>query len=70
MLSCREVTLLLSESLEHPLKFREKMALKMHLAMCDGCHNFDKQMLSLRGLTKLYAKGATESHEDKSSKSD
>ena len=60
MLSCREITLLLSESLDHPLKLRERMALKIHLAMCDGCHSFEKQMFSLRGIAKQYVNGAAD----------
>jgi len=54
MLSCKEVTRLLSESQDRPLGISEKIQLEMHLAMCKGCKNFKSQMSFLREACKRY----------------
>lgn len=54
MLSCKEVTRLLSENQDRPLGLSEKMQLEMHLAMCKGCKNFKSQMSFLREACKRY----------------
>lgn len=56
MLSCKEVTHLLSESQDRKLSLSEKMHLEMHLAMCKGCSNFKNQMKFLREACKRYVK--------------
>lgn len=59
MLSCKEVTRLLSESQDRKLTLSEKMHLEMHLAMCKGCSNFKGQMSFLREACKRYVKNRT-----------
>lgn len=54
MLNCTEVTRLYSESLEHPLTLRQRMAVQSHAMMCSGCRNFGKQMHQLRSLSQQY----------------
>ena len=44
MLTCREVTQLLPEAQERELSLAERLRLRLHLAMCQGCANFKKQM--------------------------
>ena len=44
MLMCREAARLISASYQRPLRWREQVALRMHLAICDACRNFKKQM--------------------------
>lgn len=56
MLNCTQVTRLYSDGLERPLTFGEKLSVKMHILMCDGCRNFGKQMTSIRHIAKEYAK--------------
>ena len=56
MLSCKEVTHLLSEAQDRKLKLSEKMQLEMHLAMCAGCQNFRQQMNFLRLACQRYLK--------------
>lgn len=56
MLSCKEVTHLLSESQDRKLTLSEKMRLEMHLAMCKGCTNFKSQLRFLRDACKQYVK--------------
>ena len=54
MLSCKEVTRLVSQGLDQRLPFGRRVALRIHLAICDGCTNFSKQMVFLRrALSKL-----------------
>ncbi|WP_126444903.1 zf-HC2 domain-containing protein [Sulfuricystis multivorans] len=55
MLSCKEVTHLLSEGQDRKLSLRERLALKMHLAMCKGCTNYRRQMDFLHRACKRYA---------------
>jgi hypothetical protein len=55
MLSCREVTRLVSDSLERNLGLRERMSLKMHLTMCSACSQFEQQMHMVRSALKTFA---------------
>lgn len=48
MLSCRQATRLISQSLDEPLPFRRRMALKFHLFMCRFCSRYQKQMILIR----------------------
>ena len=48
MLSCKETTRLLSQGKDRELAFGERVALRVHLAICNGCRNFSKQMAFLR----------------------
>ena len=48
MLSCKQVTRLVSQGLDRELGFAERVRLRVHLAICDGCTNFKKQMDFLR----------------------
>lgn len=54
MLSCKEVTRLLSEAEERPLGVRERVALRLHLLICDGCTNFRRQIIFLRRSARRY----------------
>lgn len=57
MLSCQEATRLMSQKLDRKLALVEVMNLRFHLMMCKGCRHFDQHMLSLRQITRAYAKG-------------
>jgi hypothetical protein len=48
MLSCKEVTRLVSQGLDRRLGFGERVRLRVHIAICDGCTNFRKQTAFLR----------------------
>lgn len=58
MLNCRDATQLFSESQERTLTSREKMALRIHVAMCSGCRHCKRHMDILRAAARAYAKGA------------
>jgi predicted anti-sigma-YlaC factor YlaD len=48
MLSCKVATHLVSQGLDRRLGLAERVALRLHLAICDGCSNFKKQVAFLR----------------------
>ena len=48
MLSCRETTRLVSQGLDRELAFGERVALRVHLAICLGCRRASRQMAFVR----------------------
>ena len=48
MKNCQETSRLLSEGLDRPPAWRDRLALRLHLLMCGGCRNFAKQLRYLR----------------------
>ena len=48
MLRCREISKLVSESMERQLPFLERMHVWIHLMMCRLCSGFSRQMRLLR----------------------
>ena len=48
MLSCKEASRLLSQGLDRRLGFGERVMLRVHLGICDGCTNFKNQVAFLR----------------------
>ena len=57
MLSCKDATRLCSDALERELSLRERLSLRMHLAMCAGCSRFEEQLAALRALSRRWAEG-------------
>lgn len=47
-LSCKEVTLLVSQGEDRKLAFGERVALHLHFAICKGCRNVSAQLKFLR----------------------
>ena len=47
-LTCKEVSHLVSQGLDRELGWGERMRLRIHLSICDGCTHFKKQMDFLR----------------------
>jgi hypothetical protein len=48
ILSCKEASHLASQGLDRRLGFGERVALRLHLAICDGCTQFTRQIAFLR----------------------
>ena len=48
LLSCKETTRLLSQGEDRKLAFGERVTLRLHLAICDGCRNVGAQFRFLR----------------------
>ena len=55
MMSCKEVSRLLSESMERKLSFWERMGLWFHLSMCKLCKGFSKDLQQLREAARRHA---------------
>ena len=47
-LSCKEASRLLSQSMDRELTLGEHARLRVHLALCDACRNFNRQLKQLR----------------------
>lgn len=52
LLSCKETTRLLSQGEDRKLGFGERIALRVHLAICEGCRNVGAQFRFLRSAVK------------------
>jgi predicted anti-sigma-YlaC factor YlaD len=48
VLSCKDTTRLVSQGLDRELAFGERVALRLHLAICLGCRRAGRQMAYLR----------------------
>lgn len=55
MLSCKEVSSLVTESLDRELPFRKRTSMRLHLLMCSLCSRFRRQMLFLRDAARSFA---------------
>lgn len=47
-LSCKEVTRLISQREDRDLAFGERVALRLHFVICQGCRNVNAQFKFLR----------------------
>ena len=52
--TCREVHRLVAESMDRETGFAERVTLRLHLAICDNCRRFTRQMHFLRDALKRY----------------
>ena len=48
MLSCKQASRLISQSLDRPLSWRERFSLRLHLVLCDMCTQFRHQLYTMR----------------------
>lgn len=44
MLTCKQASQLISQSLDHPLSLSNRIQLRFHLFICDACSRFRKQL--------------------------
>jgi hypothetical protein len=56
MFNCKEVTRMVSESLDRKLPLHQRMGIRIHLLMCKFCSRYRKQLLILRESMRLYAR--------------
>jgi hypothetical protein len=54
MLSCKEVSHLVSESLDRKLPLWQRVQVRLHLFMCRFCSRFRQQVLFLREAARNY----------------
>jgi hypothetical protein len=60
MLSCKETARLLSQGEDRRLAFGERVALRVHLAICTGCRNVDAQFRFLRVAVQALSRDGNE----------
>ena len=48
MLTCKDASRLLSQSMDQPLPRLKRMELRVHVWLCSACSNFEKQLMFLR----------------------
>ena len=53
-LSCKDASALLSQAQERALGPYERFRLRLHLALCDGCSNFLRQLQFMRTAIRRY----------------
>lgn len=58
MLSCKDVSFIVSQSLDRKLALRERLGLKLHLMMCNACRRMADQMQLLRAVSLRYQAAA------------
>jgi hypothetical protein len=54
MLSCRDVTRLVSRMQDEPAPLGDRIKLRVHLLICDACSRFNRQMRVLRAAMRAY----------------
>lgn len=52
MLTCKEISKLVSESLDRKLSLRQRMGVQLHLMMCSLCRTYRQQMRALRNIVR------------------
>jgi len=55
MLNCRQITRLVSQSLDRKLPWYQRLAVRFHLLYCVWCRRYANQVLFLRKATKALA---------------
>ena len=60
MLTCRDVSALISRQHEEPLSAVEKLWLRFHLFICTGCRNFQNNSRLMRAALKRYLDHGTD----------
>jgi Putative zinc-finger len=56
MLSCKQASEYISQSLDRKLTIRERFALKLHLLICKYCKQFSQQLQALRVAINAYVR--------------
>lgn len=52
MFSCRKASRLMSLAMDHELSFMQRLTLRAHLGMCDGCNVLTRQFDVLRKVAR------------------
>ena len=48
MLSCKDITRLVSESMDRSLPLGKRVGMRLHLLMCKFCSRYERQLLLIR----------------------
>jgi hypothetical protein len=52
MTTCRDATKLASHAMDERLPLSSRMALRLHLAICENCTRFNRQLQEMRRLLR------------------
>lgn len=52
--TCKEVTALVIAREDRALPLSERLALRLHMAMCQACPTFERQVLTMRNAMKQW----------------
>ena len=52
MLSCKDVTRLISESMDRSLPLRKRIGVRVHLLICKFCARYERQLLQIREMAR------------------
>ena len=55
--TCRDTTPLISEMMDHTLPLGKRLRVRFHLAICDVCGFYKKQLETVRALARKLGKG-------------
>ncbi len=65
MMSCKEISRLVSESFDRELSWRQRANVRLHLLMCSMCSRFRRQMRFLREASRILASGGADDLTDR-----
>lgn len=54
MRTCKDIHRLAAESMDRETGFAERIGMRLHLALCDNCRRFMRQMDFLRAALRRY----------------
>lgn len=55
MLSCRDITRLISESMDRTLPVGKRLGVRLHLILCRFCARYERQLLLIRDTVRRIA---------------
>jgi hypothetical protein len=55
MLSCKDVTRLISESMDHSLPLGKRIGVRLHLLICKFCARYERQLILIRETIRCLA---------------
>jgi len=68
LFNCKEVSHLVSESMDHKISISKKMGVRFHLMMCKHCARFENQLTMIRSLLKSQTTDSTSLKMDEKAK--
>ena len=66
-INCKEASRMISASLDKDLGLVDRVALRLHLAVCDACNKFKFQLVFLRRALSMYPGPETDDSDTKDS---
>lgn len=64
--TCRQVTALVIAREDHALPWRDRLALRLHMAVCAACPTFERQVLTMRNAMRQWRNYAADEVGDES----